>query len=68
MYEPIKASNAVYSKKNVQKLHIPTKYLHVSKHKVMKNVLPIAKDEKELKKWCTVASNRAMNDEVKNPY
>ena len=25
-------------------------------------------DEKELKKWCTVASNRAMNDDEVNPY
>lgn len=35
--------------------------------KKLKGVLPIAKDIKELNKWCSVASNRAMNDEV-NPY
>lgn len=41
---------------------------HTADQVVIRGVLPTAKDEKELKKWCTVASNRAMNDDVKNPY
>lgn len=34
---------------------------------VIKDVLPTAKDIKELNKWCSVASDRAKSDEV-NPY